>query len=348
MKVLLGWELGSGQAHIHRLAALAQMLVSIGLTPVFTLKSYQIKGIHFPWETISIPPLPFSGRVWSYTYADILETFGFGSTDRLRSQFLAWQCIFKEVKPKLIIADHAPSLVLAAHNSIPTIVIGGGFTVPPPVETFPILKFPAPPESFQRQEQVSNTVRKVVNSDVPLGQLLNGDSSFIYSIPELDPYLYLRNQQHYVSLHITPIPNHLHRHDGSYWAYLNEDYPYRGVVLQTLQPQYEFKPLNEALAGKSLAIHHGSLTTSIACLLAGIPQLLLPRHLEEQLNALALSQLGVAKIVTNVTWSELVIAQAQTLELTENALHQAKNLAYWNQNFMEVISSYLKLLLNSG
>ncbi|MUG91802.1 hypothetical protein F7734_04675 [Scytonema sp. UIC 10036] len=345
MKVLLGWELGSGQAHIHRLAALAKMLVSMGVTPVFALKSYQVKGIDFPWVGISIPPLPFSGRVCSYTYADILETFGFGSIDRLRSQILAWKNIFKEVQPKLIVADYAPSLVLAARNSIPTVVIGGGFTVPPPVETFPILQFPAPPESFQRQEQVSDTVRKVVNSDMTLGQLLNGDSSFIYSIPELDPYRYLRERKQYVSSHITPIPNHLHRADGPCWAYLGDDYSYRQLVLQTLQPECEFKPLDKALAGKSLAIHHGSLTTSIACLLTGIPQLLLPRHLEEQLNALALSQMGVAKIVTQVTWKELLITQAQSFGLAHTAKEQADSLAYWNQNLTNTIFDDLTAFL---
>ncbi|MFP5274913.1 glycosyltransferase, partial [Coleofasciculus sp.] len=117
---------------------------------------------------------------------------------------------------------------------------------------------------------------------------------------------------------------------------------YRELVQQILHPQCEFRPLNEALAGRSLAIHHGGLTTSLACLLAGIPQLLLPRHLEEYLNAIALTQLGVAKTVTQLTWEELFLEQAQALKLAENASHQAENLSDWNQNFMEAISSYLK------
>lgn len=90
------------------------------------------------------PRLPFTGRSESYTFADILETFGFGNPDLLKSHILAWQSIIKEVKPSLIITDHAPGLVLAAKNIVPTIIRGDAFTVPPPVEIFPNLRIPAP------------------------------------------------------------------------------------------------------------------------------------------------------------------------------------------------------------
>jgi hypothetical protein len=248
----------------------------------------------------------------------------------------AWQSVLLQVKPSLIITDHAPGLVLAARGVVPTVVTGDSFAVPPPVEVFPPLRFPTPPESAQRQEQVSNTVREVVKLDAPLGQVLNGDASFIFGIPELDPYRHLRTNNQYVSLHITPIPRKLHSSDGPAWAYLYDDYPYRDLVLQTLRPQCDFKRLTEVLAGKSLAIHHGSSTTAITCLLAGIPQLVLPQHLEHQLNCVALSQLGVATILTTPTWEGLLMAQVEAYALTENALQKAESLAHWNQNFMSV------------
>ena len=337
LKVLLGWELGTGQGHIQRMASLARILANKGFEPVFALKSYHIKGISFSGQTVLAPPLPFSGRHKSYTYADILETFGFGNAKLLRAHLQAWRSILEEVKPSLIIAEHAPGLVLAARGLVPTVVVGDGFTVPPPVEVFPILQFPAPPESEVRQEQVSNTVRSVVKLNASLGQVLNGERSFIYSIPELDPYRHLRDNAQYVSLHITPIPRNLHNANGSAWAYLANGYPFRNLVLQTLKPQCEFKPLKEILAEKSLAIHHGGLTTALACLIAGIPQLILPIHFEQQLNGMALSQWGVAKIITKPTWEELLIVQAQTYELTDNALRVAESLAPWNQNFREIV-----------
>lgn len=345
MKVLFGWELGGGQGHIQRLVALARELESHGVEPVFALKSYKIKGAYFPGQIVFAPRLPYSGRLESYTFADILETFGFGNANLLRSHLQAWQSIILEVKPNLIITDHAPGLVLAARGIVPTIVTGDAFCVPPPIEVFPSLRFPTPPESEVRQQQVSNTVREVLKSDAPLGQILNGEASLLFSIPQLDPYQYLRSHQQYISLHVTPIPNNQHSSDGSKWAYLYDDYEHRSFVLQTLRPRCDFKPLSEVLAGKSLAIHHGSSTTSIACLLAGIPQLVFPRYLEHELNCVALSQLGVGVIASKLTWEGLLIAQAQAYGLTENALQKAESLAHWNQNLMSIfIKTCLKFL----
>jgi hypothetical protein len=336
MKVLFGWELGGGQGHIQRLVALAQMLMSQGIEPVFALKSYNIKGASLPGQIVLAPRLPFSGRSESYTFADILEAFGFGNANLLRSHLQAWQAVISEVKPNLVVTDHAPGLVLAARGIVPTIVTGDSFAVPPAIEVFPPLRFPIPPESAQRQQQVSRTVTEVIKSETPLGQVLRGDTSLIFSIPELDPYRHLRTDEQYISLHITPIPKDLHSSAGKNWAYLYDDFPYRNLVLETLRPNCDFKPLSEVLAGKSLAIHHGSSTTSIACLLAGIPQLIFPQYLEHQLNGMALLQQGVGVIASTLTWEGLLMAQAKAHALTENALQKAESLACWNQNLTSI------------
>ena len=345
MKVLFGWELGGGQGHIQRLAVLARVLEESGVEPVFALKSYNIKGMSFPWRIVFAPRLPFIGRLDSCTFADILETFGFADANLLRSHILAWRSVISEVKPDLVVTDHAPGLVLATLGIVPTIVTGDSFAVPPPVEVFPTLRFPAPPQSQERQQQVSKTVKEVVQLDVPLGQIFNGDRSFIFGIPELDPYQYLRVNERYLGIHIAPIPKNLYNPDGSAWAYLYDDYSHRNLVINTLGAQCEFQPLITALAGKSLAIHHGSSTTAITCLLAGIPQILLPRHLEHQLNALALSGLGVAKIINNPTWETILATQAQANLLAESALLQAEKLAQCNQSFMDIfVKACLQLL----
>lgn len=348
MKVLLGWELGGGQGHIQRLAQLARMLELQGFEPVFALKSYKFEGIKFPWQIVFAPRLTLLGGGDSYTFTDILENFGFGNADLLQFYLHSWRYVLEEVKPNLIIADHAPALVLAAHGIVPTIVLGSCFTVPPAVEEFPPVRFPVPPESTQHQQQVSSVVRKLVKFDEPLGQVFNGAASFIFGIPELDSYRHLRVKEKYVGLHISPIPVNIYSGDGSVWGYLSKSYPYYDLVMRSIKPQCEFKSLKEVLVGKSLAIHHGGLTTSIACLLAGIPQLVLPNYLEQQLNGIALSSLGVAKFVTKPTWENLLLAETEARELAANAKLQAENLAYWNQNFTEdVIKTCLQLTAKS-
>jgi UDP-N-acetylglucosamine:LPS N-acetylglucosamine transferase len=57
-------------------------------------------------------------------------------------------------------------------------------------------------------------------------------------------------------------------------------------------------PIAEVLANASAIIHHGGIGTTEVALGLGRPQVLLPRHLEQQLTARALSELGVGKAVS--------------------------------------------------
>lgn len=345
MKVLLGWELGAGQGHIQRLAALARALQAVGCEPIFALKAYDLRNLSFPWPMLEAPRLPFSGREDSHTFADILATFGFADPPLLKSHLQAWHTLLQTVQPDLVLTDHAPGLVLAAYQRIPTVVVGSYFAVPPPIADFPILRFPESLESVKRQMQVREAVYEILQTDTPLGKLLNGDRSFIYSVPELDYYRFWRVNPEYVGIHITPLPPAHARVDGPVWAYLNRNYPNYDLVMRTLQPEGDFKPLREAFTDRALVIHHGGLTTSIACLLAGIPQLILPCHLEQELNALALVRLGVAQMSLAPTWEDLLLMQAKNSACLLQAQQQAQQLAQWNHDFTPtIVQTCLQLL----
>lgn len=351
MKVLLGWELGAGQGHIQRLVALADRLEKQGCEPVFALKTYTLKGTDFPWQRVNAPRLPFSGRENSYTFADVLATFGFAQSDLLRQHLKNWQDILKTVNPDLVITDHAPGLVLAAQGLMPTVVTGSHFAVPPPVEIFPAFRSMAPPESKHQQEQVSETIRHVANLQTSVGQALNGDRSFIFSLPDLDFYRDWRQPSQntksqtaqsqttqYVSAPIAPLPLNMRSPSNQPWTYLSKDYPAYQSVLNIFQTDSPFQPLQEALVDKSIAIHHGGLTTTIACLLAGIPQLILPRYIEQQLNGNALLRFNVAQVLINPTEENLLAAQAHVLSLAENAQYVAAQFSEWNQNFLDYVA----------
>lgn len=347
MNVLFGWELGGGQGHIQRLSALAQELQKHhGIQPVFALKSYHLENRNLRGKIIASPQLPIPYRYDSYTYPDILESFGFGNENFLQSHLEMWRNLIDSVRPRLVIADHAPGLVLAAYNRVPVIVIGEGFAVPPAVDEFPTLRFPAPPESFQRQERVRKTVHKLLKETKPLGQLLGGNESLIFTIPALDPYAYLRDSEKYVGLHFAPVPEKLYSSSGNVWAYLSDRYPYRELILESFQTSCQFEPLAKALSGKSLAVHHASLTTATACLLAGIPQIVFPRHLEEYLNALTLSQMGVAILIEQPTWELLVDARSQSQSMAQISQEKANGLSVWNRSyldtFMNMCSTFLR------
>ncbi len=349
-RALLGWELGGGQGHIHRLAAIARSLCSYGIEPIFALKNFHPKGLDFPWKVLQAPLSPMKAIEESdrdhksYLFTDILHIYGFRHPD-LHFHIKAWKNLIALVKPTFVIAEFAPALVLASRSlSVPVIVTGNSFSVPPPVIDFPALRESVPIASRCRQSEVSEVVYQVTGFDAPLGQLLNGDRSFIFSIPELDFYRDVRHGAEYVGMHNAPFPQNIGDEHGSFWSYLSTDWPHYQLVMNKLQPDNKFGALENVLKGKSLAIHHGGSTTTTACLLMGIPQLLLPKHLEQWLNASALARLGVAQIITHPTAESLKTSVMSTL--FHKASEQAQRFSSWNHNRIDqVVQSCLSCFL---
>ncbi len=343
-KILLAWEIGGGQGHLHLLSAIAHKLKDYGIEPVFALQNPEIRGRSLPGKILQAPTatrrfLDDKDDDKSYFFADILYIFGFSTPFLFNFHFQAWRNLINLVKPSLIIADFAPALVLAAKGIVPTVVVGSWFCVPPPVADFPALRpFPIPVEAINRQAQVAETVKQVTGFDAPLGELLNGDRAFIYSIPELDLYSHTRPQAEYVGIHCAPFPQNLGCEHGKAWSYLAPDWQNYSLVVDTLKPECVYDDLKIVLKGKSLAIHHASFITSMACLLAGIPQMVFPKDMEKWHNAKALLNLGVAISAPEpLTKEGLINAIAHLPHITQNAQEQAKRFAHWNQNFLDIV-----------
>ncbi|MDY6902299.1 MAG: hypothetical protein SWZ49_30150, partial [Cyanobacteriota bacterium] len=209
---LLAWEIGGGQGHLHKLATIGHELKDCGIQSVFALKNSQIKGLTLPGKVIKAPeaifkPLDKNGNNKAYFYTDILYMFGFSSRLTLDFHIKAWQNVINLVKPSFIITDSTPALVLAAKGRVPVIVIGNGFSVPPAVEKFPSIRSsPVPDEAVKRYQIVTQNVKQVTGFDAPLGKLLNGNYSFIFAIPELDPYVDVRGKAEYIGIHSAPFP----------------------------------------------------------------------------------------------------------------------------------------------
>jgi UDP:flavonoid glycosyltransferase YjiC (YdhE family) len=73
------------------------------------------------------------------TMAEVLHNAGFDRADYVRGRLLAWQQILDAVRPELVLADYAPTLLLALHGlGVPTVLLGTGFFVPPPGPELPV------------------------------------------------------------------------------------------------------------------------------------------------------------------------------------------------------------------
>ncbi len=330
--VLLGWELGGGLGHVQKLLRLAHALAGAGLRPVLAVRDLIEPGALLrasPFPVVQAPlysptakgaPPTFGAR----SYADVLALSGFAHADELFSLARGWLALLDLVRPALVVADHAPTLCLAASGVVPTVLIGTGFALPPPdLPAFPPLvpeRSAAVPEE-QLLAAVREAQRRLGRPPAPtLPGLFQAEGRFVTALPELDPYEDVRREPVWGPLE--PLGPPLPPADRpGFFAYLAADLPnceailtclartgcpgrayVRGATpalcdrLRTAELDASDRPfpLGEALAQSAVIVSQASASVAQAALAAGRPQLLFPAHLEQFLSARRLHALGVA------------------------------------------------------
>jgi Erythromycin biosynthesis protein CIII-like, C-terminal domain len=331
----MGWEVGGGLGHAEHLLQVARVLAAAGHEPVFAVRNVVEPWPLFARETFPVLQAPFwHPRPWhgaqpfqAGSYADVLALQGWDRSEHLRPQVEAWQQLIDRVQPKVIVCDHSPTLCLTAFRTLPTIILGTWFVMPPVGgDRFPVLLPGQAP--VISQEQLLATVRQVQcergrPEPNTLPEILAAADRFVTVFPELDPYHASRQEP--VWDPITPLPAPVARPPGpSFFAYLNAAHAQVEPLLSMLG-QVGCKgtaylrgagtPLKERLRQQGLGvldaparpadvlnhnaivIHHGGSGLTHAAAAAGRPQFLLPEHLEQTLTARMLAKLGIGVLL---------------------------------------------------
>jgi hypothetical protein len=374
--VLLAWELGGGLGHIGPLLRLADGLAERGYRPVLA-----VRNLVEPWPAWSHTRFPvMQAPFWqprqedpedsgfAAGYADILAIRGFTAPDDLMPMVQAWQSLLVVVRPAFVIGSHCPTLCVAAYGSVPIVLIGFGFVLPPAdQETFPLL-LPQQnllvPESkiVQTIQEVQERRKRPFPSTLP--GLFSSAERFVTVLPQLDVYKSVRTELQVGPLEPklsgpVPVPS-----PPAFFAYLSADC--RGVdVLVAGLAQAGIKgsayirgatgelasrlcafgitihetpaPLAEVLPKVSLLIHHGGVGLAQRALAAGRPQIIFPRHLEQMLNAQLVQQLGVGEYLAGELSQKAVsrivrqvIEDARYLERARNAASSVQAGGPWD------------------
>lgn len=335
-RVLLAWELGSGIGHLGRLAPLAQALRWRGHAVTLVLKDLSGLGHIAALDTFDALQAP----VWlkpdaaadaPQSYADILARFGYADAADLRGMVNAWRGLYRLVNPDLIVADHAPTALLAAHaTAIPRATYGAGFFLPPRAHPLPNMRpwldIPAE-ELAARERAVLATVNAVLSGlRVPplavLADLLAADAHFLMTFRELDHYGN-RSGGEYLGVISAEgeiaVPAWPHGGGKRVFAYLRGNYsdmaklvsalknldasavifapgidPAAAEKLQSARIVFSTRPfaISEVAQQCDLAICHGGLATVAACLRAACPLFLLPTQLEQYLTGVNVERMG--------------------------------------------------------
>jgi hypothetical protein len=334
-RVLLAWEMGAGLGHVRRLLTVAEALRGAGWEPWLALRDIQVLPerlaavaagvLQAPVLVSQAPPrTTFAAQ----TYADIMAVSGYLSETALAATLAGWDGLLELLAPRLVVADYAPVLPLAALGRVPVIAFGDGFCVPPP-DRFPRLREGGEP--FADPGQVLENARRVQRrrarpEPASLPALMAGAGQHVCVVPEVDVYRAERPSPAAGALE--GLPERLPPAEGpaSLFFYLPGHYGYTPRVLEAiaasgmpaegylypeppgLRARFEPRgirlhdrpvPLAEALARATALVHHGGIGTTEQALALGRPQLLVPATLEQSLNARSVVALGVGLAVPN-------------------------------------------------
>ncbi|MBI1213399.1 MAG: hypothetical protein GC190_18200 [Alphaproteobacteria bacterium] len=325
---LLVWEIGEGLGHVPTLKAIGAGLQARGWRTVFALREIEATRASLASLDVRIlqaPHFPNAVAVKnpSFTYADILAANGFGTFTDLRKLIGAWDLIFSEVKPDLLIAEHSPSALAAAFGRVPAAVVGNGFLMPPVHDReFPSYGRPEHGAISQAamlgvlKEALAGRGREPDSITAPFRGVFRG----VYSFPNLDPYRAIRSEPAMGPIEtmppLTALPQrrNLFVYSAGDYALIDE----LSAVMMELGPKasayfrgtlgvraavlksrgvtvFSAAPaLADILPTASAVFSHAGSGFASAALAAGRPQILNPRHGEAHMTAKLLEDMGVA------------------------------------------------------
>ena len=340
-KLFYSWEFGANFGHIGAFLPLGRALRDRGHAVQWivaqTGPAARLLGKeNFTWLQAPLaqelqqknPPL---------TYADILLRFGYANADDLMGLVVGWRELFRLGGAQLVLADHAPTAVLAARTmDLPVMLFSNGFTVPPRLRPMPNMRpwqqFPEA-QLFAIEDHVIASINQVLQRFNKTGltalhQLFDVEEEALITYPELDHYDNRGPARYWGSLPnaaIGIVPPWPAVSGKRIFAYLRPETPHAEAALQALHrlglPTVIYFPdATDALRNKfqaphitfvaepvdiegaareaDVAITYSSLATTTAFLMAGKPLLLLPTHLEQFLLARRVVEMGAGQVIS--------------------------------------------------
>jgi UDP:flavonoid glycosyltransferase YjiC (YdhE family) len=349
MRVLFGWELGENSGHLRPYLSLLKRLAEQGWEVAIaqrntSVAAAELAGLGFPVFQAPVCLNAFTGIApVPASHAEIYLGFGYAHPETLTGLVGGWRAILTAWRADLVIANYAPTLVLAAHSAgIPAVRLGTGFDCPPHQPRSPLLCQPTPEidERVERAEALAlrnanSALRTFGSAPVPhLGAVLEGAATLLATIPALDPFSKMRSREIYLGA--LPAPLNAEAGDPpAVFASLRRDHPHASKLVDALAGggrrawvylpdateaqcvsassgslRVSRQPFNiaTALSSHPAVVSYGGHGLGLTALMAGCPQLLLPVNGEQQSTAKRLAELGVGICVGHAEPKSKVVA----------------------------------------
>lgn len=341
-KIALAWELGDNYGHAAKLALLAKALVTRGHQVAVMLRDITQLDSSSSITVIQAPVWPQESKGFAeppLSYPEILLRFGYHDASSLQRLSDGWCNLFEMWQPDIVVADHAPTALLAARiRSIPAAVIGEGFTIPPKLVPLPNMR---PWLNIPLDRLINSDARVAQAINVVLAkhgmspiqgvtELFNGVARFICTFNELDHYPLRQGERYWGPQYQKDVgmePVWPEGGNGQVFVYLRPQQRDFMRILELLDamnfnviasvpnltdhirttfnsPRIMLSDQRFRLSGLAdcdFAITYGGHGMVSALLMAGVPQLIFPTHLEQYLLASRVDQLGAGIAVNPET-----------------------------------------------
>lgn len=335
-RVIFAWEMGENLGHLTRDLPVAKALRAIGHEVVFAVRNMASARIVVEPENFDFMPAPYAvtsrSRMAPGSYAEILLAHGYGFEGALASLVQRWRSLISAIGVDVMIANHAPTAVLAARcAALPCIATCIGFELPPAIpRPFQSADLPTLQRLVSSEALVLQHVNKVLHaSGVPnlssVPELFSQSHILMTTVPELDHYGY-RNELAYIGpiggLRTKPIawPESPQK---KVFCYLRSTVPDVERILEALEQrrldticvlpdahertlrrfegttvQIKKDPvdISSAVEGADLVVTYGTGTMHDS-LLGGRPLLICPQNMEQFLAGARVVALGAGLIL---------------------------------------------------
>jgi hypothetical protein len=339
-RILFAWELGGGFGHLGPFLPVAKALLARGHQLTVAARDVERAQIVFGALPVHIVQAPLCAKTYNglseppLNYAEILMRYGYLDAPLLAGLLSAWRGLLDLSAADVLLADHAPTALLAARGGrAARLAMGTPFAVPPAVRPTPNMRdwVPVPAERLARSDEaVLAVINRSLGDGTPrltaLHEIFHEAGRLLLGVPELD-HFGPREAGSYLGLHAGMIgraaPSWPAGGGPRVFAYLSGEFRHIDAALAALAgsgarcvvfllgaaaqrdkhrgPNMVFSEelldVDCAASECDVAVCHANLGTVIEVMRKGKPLLLLPMDLEKFLLARNIEKLGAGELV---------------------------------------------------